>query len=62
MSFEEVNECLNEVSASEKTQAIEDYWNAFELEQFEISMAEHNMMMYASQSYDEDAIEYGIFK
>jgi len=62
MSFEEVNECLSEVSASEKTQAVEDYWNAFELEQFENSMAEHNMMMYASHSYDEDAIEYGIFK
>ena len=62
MSFEEVNECLNEVADSQKAEQIENYWNAFELEQFENSMAEHNMMMYASQSYDEDAIEYGIFK
>jgi hypothetical protein len=62
MSYEEVNECLNEVANSQKAEQVENYWNAFELEQFEISMAEHNMMMYASQSYDEDAIEYGIFK
>jgi hypothetical protein len=62
MSYEEVNECLNEVADSQKAEQVENYWNAFELEQFEISMAEHNMMMYASQSYDEDAIEYGIFK
>jgi hypothetical protein len=61
MSYEEVNECLNEVADSQKAEQVENYWNAFELEQFEISMAEHNMMMYASQSYDEDAIEYGIF-
>jgi hypothetical protein len=50
------------VADSQKSEQVENYWNAFELEQFEISMAEHNMMMYASQSYDEDAIEYGIFK
>ena len=62
MSYEEVNKCLNEVADSQKAEQVENYWNAFELEQFEISMAEHNMMMYASQSYDEDAIEYGIFK
>jgi hypothetical protein len=62
MSYEEVNECLNEVADSQKAEQVENYWNAFELEQFEISMAEHNMMMYASRSYDEDAIEYGIFK
>jgi len=62
MSYKEVNECLNEVADSQKAEQVENYWNAFELEQFEISMAEHNMMMYASQSYDEDAIEYGIFK
>ena len=62
MSYEEVNECLNEVADSQRAEQVENYWNAFELEQFEISMAEHNMMMYASQSYDEDAIEYGIFK
>jgi hypothetical protein len=62
MSYEEVNECLAELSDSQKAEQVENYWNAFELEQFEISMAEHNMMMYASQSYDEDAIEYGIFK
>jgi len=62
MSYEEVNECLNEVADSQKAEQVENYWNAFELEQFEISMAEHNMMMYASHSYDEDAFEYGIFK
>ena len=59
-TVEEINLLLSDIADQEAELLAIAYINQLELEQFERLSAEHDMQMYASHSYDQDAIHYGI--
>jgi hypothetical protein len=58
-TVEEMNLLLSEIADQEAELLAIVYIDQLELEQFERLQAEHDMQMYASHSYDQDAIHYG---
>lgn len=58
MTLDQVNDILRNVSEQAAAERMSDYieW----LEEEEMRHYEHDMMMYASHSYDMDAIAYGM--
>jgi hypothetical protein len=58
-TVEEINLLLSEIADQEAELLAIAYINQLELEEFERLSAEHDMQMYASHSYDQDAIHYG---
>lgn len=58
-TVKEMNLLLSEIADQEAELLAIVYIDQLELEQFERLQAEHDMQMYASHSYDQDAIHYG---
>ena len=58
-TVDEINLLLSDIADQEAELLAIAYINQLELEQFERLQAEHDMQMYASHSYDQDAIYYG---
>ena len=58
-TVDEINLLLSDIADQEAELLAIAYINQLELEQFERLQAEHDMQMYASHSYDQDAIHYG---
>ena len=58
-TVKEMNLLLSEIADQEAELLAIAYIDQLELEQFERLQAEHDMQMYASHSYDQDAIHYG---
>lgn len=58
-TIEEMNLLLSEMADQAAELLAIAYIDRLELEQFERLSAEHDMQMYASHSYDQDAIHYG---
>lgn len=59
-TVDEINLLLSDIADQEAELLAIAYINQLELEQFERLQAEHDMQMYASHSYDQDAIHYGV--
>lgn len=59
MTIEEANALAREISEENAAENMNNYLTELEEEALDRMMAEHEQMLYACMSYDEDAIYYG---
>ena len=59
MTIDDVNEVCREIADENAAQRMSDYLSQLEEETLDQLFAEHMNMLYACQSYDEDALYYG---